>query len=184
MAIQSGTHSSFSAWSLVKTYRESACSNAEVTGCAWPIPGYTERNCVDALVFGCLVQPADSPGHSAAHRFAIDRDARRYKGDRACGNDDVLGCDRAAHIHPACRAMTAIDTHAQTRVGSMQYLQPLRYADIHLQGAVMLLCRPRPGRTIAQYRHVLDSMQFIVVRSSKAASGLLSASPGRLYLTV
>ena len=69
---------------------------------------------MDALVFGCLVQPADSPGHSAAHRFAIDRDAWRYKGDRACGNDDVLGCDCAAHIHTACKAMTAIDTYAQS----------------------------------------------------------------------
>ena len=100
----------------------------------------TQRgNCRDALVFGCLGQPADSPGHLAAHRFAIDGDAWRYKGDGACGNDDVLGCDCAAHIHTACRAMTAIDTHAQTRVGSLPFRQPLQYADVRLQEAVILL---------------------------------------------
>ena len=41
MAIQSGTHSSFSAWSLVNTCREGACLNAQVTRRL--IPCYTDK---------------------------------------------------------------------------------------------------------------------------------------------
>ena len=50
------------------------------------------------------VQSADIQGYSAAYRLAIDGDAWGHKGYRACGNNDVLSCDSAAHIYPPCRA--------------------------------------------------------------------------------